>query len=449
MNHKTVQSWIKHLDFIFFDLIALEAAFVLAFIIRFGLLNPFADSDWRMMALILLLIDLLVMILGSPLSGILGRGYLREAFSILRQGLIVIGVLTLYLYVIHEGITYSRVVIGLTGVIYSALTWLIRSAWKRFIRGRMRRNVRRFVLIGGGGTAERFTYSVRQPDSGCRLVASFAGSDAAGLEAYLRDSAAGKRIEVVAALDAGHEDRIPEIVNVCEKCGVRVNVIPFYSDIMSNHASIEEFGPVKLVNFRTTPLDNLTSAMLKRLFDIFSSIILIVLTSPVMLAAVIGTRLSGIKSVIFKQERVGRNRKLFYMYKFRTMRDTGEADTAWTTDDDARKTRFGSFLRKFSIDEFPQFFNVLFGQMSLIGPRPEIPFHVEHFINEIPLYQVRLQVRPGITGWAQVNGLRGDTDIAERIRYDIWYIENWSVSLDVKIILRTVFGGMVNSEKLK
>ena len=130
------------------------------------------------------------------------------------------------------------------------------------------------------------------------------------------------------------------------------------------------------------------------------------------------------------------------------MRVTGTEDTGWSTKEDARKTRFGSFIRKYSIDELPQFFNVLKGDMSLVGPRPEIPFHVNHFKEEIPLYLVRQQVRPGITGWAQVNGLRGDTSIEKRVQYDIWYIENWSIALDIKILLRTVFGGWVNGEKL-
>ncbi len=449
MKQKNLQSWLKHLDFLFFDLVAVEAALFLAYLIRFGRADLYASPEWRIMAILLPLIDLIVMILGSPLSGVLRRGYLKEAFAIVKQILIVIGVLTLYLYAAYEGITYSRLVIGLTGILYSVLTWVIRSLWKLFLRGKIRENVRRFVLIGEGELAERFTRSVESLRPGCEIVASFAGTEAGRLDEYLKSDDSGKRIEVVAALSAGSEKHIPEIVNICEKNGVRVDVIPFYADIMSSRASIEELGSVKLVNFRTTPLDNLTGAMIKRIFDVVSSIVLIILTSPVMLIAAIGTRLSGIRSVIFRQERVGRNRRVFSMYKFRTMRDTGEADTAWTTDDDRRKTRFGSFLRKFSIDEFPQFFNVLLGQMSLIGPRPEIPYHVEHFIDEIPMYQVRLQVRPGITGWAQVNGLRGDTDISERIRYDIWYIENWSVSLDLKIILRTVFGGMINSEKLK
>jgi lipopolysaccharide/colanic/teichoic acid biosynthesis glycosyltransferase len=136
------------------------------------------------------------------------------------------------------------------------------------------------------------------------------------------------------------------------------------------------------------------------------------------------------------------------MLKFRSMRITGTEETGWSKDVDPRKTRFGSFIRKFSLDELPQFFNVLRGDMSLVGPRPEVPFHVNHFKDEIPLYLVRQQVKPGITGWAQVHGLRGDTSIEERVKYDIWYIENWSVALDIRILFKTVFGGMINSEKM-
>ena len=135
------------------------------------------------------------------------------------------------------------------------------------------------------------------------------------------------------------------------------------------------------------------------------------------------------------------------MYKFRSMKVSDTENTAWSTDTDPRRTKFGSLIRKLSIDELPQFWNVLKGDMSLIGPRPEIPFHVDHFKEEIPRYLVRQQVRPGITGWAQVNGYRGDTDIAERVNLDIWYIENWSVSLDLLIAAKTIFGGIINTEK--
>ena len=199
---------------------------------------------------------------------------------------------------------------------------------------------------------------------------------------------------------------------------------------------------------RITPLDDIGWAMVKRAMDIVGSLVLILLSSPVMLAVAAGVRLSSPGPILFCQERVGKDKRPFKMYKFRSMRITGTEDTGWSTDADPRKTRFGSFIRKFSLDELPQFFNVLRGDMSLIGPRPEVPFHVSRFKEEIPLYLLRQQVRPGITGWAQVNGLRGDTSIEERVKYDLWYIENWSIWLDLKILLMTAFGGMVNKEKI-
>ena len=236
--------------------------------------------------------------------------------------------------------------------------------------------------------------------------------------------------EVVIALDAADMDRIPEVLSACDKHGTRVTMVPFYNDYLPARPTIDVLDDCKLINIRQTPFDNLANAAVKRLFDIVGSLVLIVLTSPVMLAVAIGVKLSSPGPVLFKQERIGLNKKPFMMYKFRSMRVNAEESTAWSTNSDPRKTRFGSLIRKFSLDELPQFFNVLKGDMSLVGPRPEIPFHVEHFKEEIPRYLVRQQVRPGCTGWAQVNGLRGDTDIAERIRYDIWYIENWTVALD-------------------
>ncbi len=134
------------------------------------------------------------------------------------------------------------------------------------------------------------------------------------------------------------------------------------------------------------------------------------------------------------------------MYKFRSMRMNTSETTGWSTKSDPRKTRFGSFLRKYSIDELPQLFNVLKGDMSLIGPRPEVPFYVRQFKEEVPLYLLRHQVRPGMTGWAQIHGLRGDTSIEDRVKYDLWYIENWSLWLDIKILWKTVFGGWKNDE---
>ena len=190
---------------------------------------------------------------------------------------------------------------------------------------------------------------------------------------------------------------------------------------------------------------------MKRFLDVLLSLLAIIFLSPLMLVICLIIICDDGMPVIFRQDRVGRGDKLFKIKKFRTMKNGApNLSTADFEESDEYITRSGKFLRRTSLDELPQFFNVLKGDMSLVGPRPEVPYHVEHFKEEIPRYLVRQQVRPGCTGWAQIHGLRGDTDIAERIRYDIWYIENWTVALDIKIIFRTVFGGkMVNDEKLQ
>lgn len=290
-----------------------------------------------------------------------------------------------------------------------------------------------------GITVEGYVSKVERPELG-RCLGSYEDLEKI-LEEQLID-------ELVVALEPHETQFMKPVLAAADKEGVRLSLIPFYNDYFPSHPTIDVIGQTKLINMRATPLDNIGWAMVKRAMDIAGSLVLILLSSPVMLGAAIGVKLSSPGPVLFKQERVGKDKKPFTMWKFRSMRVNADEATGWSTDNDPRKTKFGSFIRKTSIDELPQFFNVLFGDMSLIGPRPEVPFHVQHFKEEIPLYLVRQQVRPGITGWAQVNGLRGDTSIEDRVEHDIWYIENWSLGLDIRILFRTAFGGMVNSEKV-
>ena len=254
--------------------------------------------------------------------------------------------------------------------------------------------------------------------------------------------------EVVSAIPAEEFSQTPAIISACEKAGVKLSMIPFYAEYMPSNPQFDDLDGLPLMNIRRIPLDNWGNAFLKRCMDLVGSLLLIVLTSPVMLFAAIGVKLSSPGPVIFRQERIGRDKKPFSMYKFRSMRVNGGQDTGWSRDHDDRKTKFGALIRKCSIDELPQLFNVLKGDMSLVGPRPEVPFYVEQFKEEIPLYMVKHQVRPGITGWAQVNGFRGDTSIRGRIECDIYYIEHWTLFFDIKILFMTLFKGIINSEKL-
>ena len=251
--------------------------------------------------------------------------------------------------------------------------------------------------------------------------------------------------EVVVSLEEKDFSLLGHIIEVCEQEGVKSSLLPFYTKYMPMRPYIDEVEGMPLINLRRVPLDNLLNSFVKRSFDIFCSLLGLLLLSPFLLAVAIGVKLSSPGPVIYSQERVGLNKKVFTMYKFRSMAVEGNADkTTWGTRGDPRRTRFGTFLRKYSIDELPQLFNVLRGDMSLVGPRPERPFFVEKFREEIPLYMIKHLVRPGMTGWAQVNGWRGDTSIAKRIECDIHSIENWSFLLDLKILFLTVFRGFVN-----
>lgn len=235
------------------------------------------------------------------------------------------------------------------------------------------------------------------------------------------------------------------VMETAGKEGLQLRLIPFFNDYYPAYPTFDLVGKTKLVNLRSTPLNKVSNAFIKRAVDIVGSSLLIVITSPIMLFVAIGVKLSGPGSIIFSHNRVGKNKKPFVMHKFRSMKDTVDHE-GWTTLNDSRRTTFGSFIRRYSLDELPQLFDVLIGNMSLVGPRPELPRYVQQFKEEIPLYLVRQQVRPGMTGWAQIHGLRGDTSIEKRVEYDIWYIENWSFGLDVKILLKTAFGGMKNDE---
>ena len=255
--------------------------------------------------------------------------------------------------------------------------------------------------------------------------------------------------EVVSAVDPAEFSHTPQIVDACEKTGCKLSAIPIYAEYLSSSQQIDDLDGIPLLTMRRIPLENLGNAFLKRTADILLSALVLIGFSPLMLIIAIGVKLSSPGPVIFAQKRIGRNKEPFMMYKFRSMRVNAQQDTAWSSTEDDRKTAFGSFIRKYSLDEFPQFWNVLKGDMSLVGPRPEIPFFVEQFKEEIPRYMLKHLIRPGITGWAQVNGLRGDTSIPERIKYDIFYIEHWSIGFDLKILFLTIFGGKFrNEEKL-
>ncbi len=252
--------------------------------------------------------------------------------------------------------------------------------------------------------------------------------------------------EIAITLPLSDYDRLEQIVAACEKSGVHTKFVPDYNSLFPSHPYTEDLMGLQVVNIRYVPLSNTLNWIIKRIVDVVVSVIGIIVSSPFMLVSAIAIKLTSPGPVIFKQERVGLRNKTFMMYKFRTMTVSAENqdENGWTVPNDPRVTKVGKFLRKTSIDELPQLFNILAGQMSVVGPRPERPQFVEKFQEEIPRYLIKHQVRPGLTGWAQVNGYRGDTSIKRRVEYDIYYIENWSLGFDFKIMFLTVFKGFIN-----
>lgn len=250
------------------------------------------------------------------------------------------------------------------------------------------------------------------------------------IEAYQIDEV------IIAMPEASHQEILAIIAN-CERERVAIKVFPDVFQIMATEVSIDDLNGMPLLSVRDVALRG-WKLSIKRGMDILVGSVLLVFASPVMLLVALLIKLDSPGAVFYIQERMGLDGKPFGMIKFRSMRiDVDDSETGWTTKNDSRRTRLGTFIRRFSIDELPQFINVLLGDMSLVGPRPERPVFVNQFKQSIPRYMERHREKAGITGWAQVNGLRGDTSIIERTKYDLWYIENWSLLLDLKIILRT------------
>ena len=252
--------------------------------------------------------------------------------------------------------------------------------------------------------------------------------------------------EIAITLGLAEYHKLEHIVSMCEKSGVHTKFIPDYNNIIPTKPYTEDLLGLPVINIRHVPLSNALNAFSKRCVDLFGAIVALILFSPVMAVVSVIIKATSPGPLIFRQERIGLQNKPFPMYKFRSMvvQDAASEKAKWTVQHDPRVTPIGKFIRKTSIDELPQLFNVLKGDMSLVGPRPERPQFVEKFREEIPRYMVKHQVRPGLTGWAQVNGYRGDTSIRKRIEHDLYYIENWTLGFDFKILFLTFFKGFVN-----
>ena len=355
---------------------------------------------------------------------------------------------------------YSKTMLIYFYIINIGLETAVRNLIRIGLRKMRKRgfNLRHIIFVGYSSAAEAFIDRIRaNPQWGYRVRGilddnkeigyMYKGVSILGTTEELPQILENNRLDEI-ALTLGLQEyyKLKRIVAACEKSGVHTKFVPDYNDIIPTRPYTEDLLGLPVVNIRHVPLTNTFNMICKRIVDIAGSVVAIIVFSPVMLVTAALVKATSKGPLIYRQERVGLHNQVFQMYKFRSMevQSPGREKKAWTVRNDPRVTKVGKIIRRTSIDELPQLFNILKGDMSLVGPRPERPFFVEKFREEIPRYMVKHQVRPGLTGWAQVNGYRGDTSIKKRIEYDLYYIENWTMGLDIKILFLTFFKGFVN-----
>jgi Undecaprenyl-phosphate glucose phosphotransferase len=445
------------------DLVLVGLCWLLAYWLRFHVAGPplpYGDVPLLADYLLMLLPILLVWSVSFRAFGLYRPrrigSHLSEAIDIAKASTIGVLVLVAVMTFFFRGYDYSRVVIVYFWLLSIAAVWFSRAAFREGLRFARRRgyNQRFAVVVGDGELAA----TVVQRMQGRRDV----GIQVLGVVGDDKDDTGGARrlggyADLRAVLDAhtvdhvilalAHEDygRLPGLLDAVGDEPVTIHVVPDLLRFASLRGGIEQFEGMPFIHLRESPLYG-WNRLAKRVFDfVFSAAVLAVIwPALLMLAAVV--KLSSGGPVFYRQERMGLDGRRFEMLKFRTMDANAETWTGpvWAGPSDQRRTRFGAFLRRLSLDELPQFWNVLRGDMSVVGPRPERPVFVERFRQTVPGYMLRHKVKAGITGWAQVNGLRGNTSLEKRIQYDIEYIERWSVWLDVKIIAMTVVRVLVD-----
>ena len=380
------------------------------------------------------------------------KNIFSEATQIIKVNILAFILLVSILFIINQP-DFSRIMLFLLAII-GAFFGIIERFTIRSILKRIRvnnKNLKHILIVGDNDLAFTFARRIRDNPYLGFVVSGFLG----------RSEHVGRQIEgsrvigsfddideildmnsfdrVVLAIPLKYYYKINELVESCERVGIKAEIIPDYIRYFPAQPSVDMIEDIPIINIRYVPLDDEFNKFLKYTSDYVIAIIAIIITSPIMIITAIAIKLTSPGPIIFKQERIGHNSKPFMMYKFRSMKvqNPNEEKSEWTTKDDPRKTRVGEIIRKTSIDELPQFFNVLKGDMSVVGPRPERPYFVEQFKETVPKYMVKHQVRPGLTGWAQIHGCRGDTSITKRIEYDIEYVENWHMGLDLAIMIKT------------
>lgn len=382
-----------------------------------------------------------------------------ELYSLLKANLFGTVYGTAILYFLGQT-DYARLFLAIFICLNLVIDYIFRIIVMMILK-RIRRagkNLKHILLVGYSRTAEGYIDRLRaHPEWGYYVHGIIDDTKFPG-DAYRNVEVIGNITNLEKMLESNEYDEIAitlriqefykleRIVSVCEKSGVHTKFIPDYNNIIPTKPYTEDLDGLPVIHVRHVPLSSSFNQIIKRIVDIVGAIVALILFSIPMLILSLIIKITSPGPLIFCQTRIGLHNREFQMYKFRSMQVQKESEEqkAWTVKNDPRVTGIGKFMRKTNLDELPQFWNVLRGDMSLVGPRPERPFFVDKFKEEIPRYMIKHQVRPGITGWAQVNGYRGDTSITKRIECDLYYVENWNLYLDFKILFLTVFGSKTN-----
>lgn len=441
------------------DVAAMYFAMLLAWVMRFksGLI-AFQDTPLIYNYLAFATVWAILLIITFQFLGLYNirvpLPFLSEAAKV-TQGVFISGaILFTVSFFLRTQLLFSRVTIVLMFIF--ALLWLlilrnyIRSQWGRFLR--KNNFLQRVVLIGWTEKSVELVRNIKKDVNAGRVVVGVLTDEKVNdlpsdvkwfgkpgeLEKILKDEELDEVI--LGTLQINHA-QISDWILACERNLVQFRLVPDLFEILASRVKLDFVSGVPLLGIGEFPLDNPLNRILKRCFDIVGAIIGIILSTPFIIFGAILVRLESPGKIFYVQERCGRDGRPFNMIKLRTMKPDAESKTGpvWTKENDPRRTKVGLYLRKFNIDETPQFWNVLRGQMSLVGPRPERPFFVEQFKDQIKHYMPRHTCKPGMTGWAQVNGLRGNTPLEERVSYDLYYFENWSIWFDLRIMIATFF----------
>lgn len=435
----------------------LLAAWV-AYLFRFGH-TEITPSYWGAI-LIGLLLTPIVFSFFHIYDSLRGKGFIRHVFSLI-QAVCIIGLLMAGLsFFTKSGDTFSRSWFSIWLGLALALLILIRCSMLLFLRYMRKQgmNERRIVIFGAGELGEKLATTVQEAVwTGFRVVSfidDYADKKPTALQGipviqtpeHLSDYLHQQKIdEIWIALPLRAESRVKAVLHELRRHTITTRfVLDIFGMDLVNHTVIDLAG-FPVLNICSTPMVG-ANRVLKAIEDRVLAALILLLISPIFIPIAIAVKMSSPGPVFYRQKRVGWNGNEFEMLKFRSMPINAEAETGpvWASKGDGRATKIGQFLRKTSLDELPQFINVLKGEMSIVGPRPERKVFVDEFKEKIPRYMQKHLVKAGITGWAQVNGWRGNTSLEKRIEYDLYYIEHWSLFFDIKIIFLTIFRGFIN-----